>query len=61
MEGGGGVGELVKVSEGLKKVCDVQGRFPEVNGGECSWKRRDREENRNKAAASTFVFLPPPS
>ena len=29
---------------GLKKEGNVQGRVPEVNGGECSLKRRTREE-----------------
>ena len=42
--GSGGGGEVVKVWVGLKKVGDFPGRFPEVNGGECSWKRRAREE-----------------
>ena len=35
---------MVKVWVGLKKVGDFQGRFPVVNGGECSWERRAREE-----------------
>ena len=32
---------MTKVWVGLKKVGNVQGRFPEVS---CSWKRREREE-----------------
>ena len=42
--GTGEVGELAKVWMGLKKVGNVHRRFPEVNEGECSWKRRAREE-----------------
>ena len=39
-----GAGEVVKIWVGLKKVGDIQGRFPEVNGGECSWEKRAEEE-----------------
>ena len=42
--GAGEVGEVDKIWVGLKKVGDVQGRFPEVNGGECSWEKRAKEE-----------------
>ena len=38
------MGELAKVWMGLKKVGNVHRRFPEVNGGECSWKRCAGEE-----------------
>ena len=42
--GAGEVREVSKVWVGFKKMSDVQGRFPGVNGGECSWQRRAREE-----------------
>ena len=44
LEGGGEVGKLAKVWVGLKKVGNVHRRLPEVNGGECCWKRRAGEE-----------------
>ena len=54
--GGGGQGRSGRC---LKKVGDVQGRFPEVNGRVCYRERRAREEKRNLTA--TNRYFPPPS